>query len=160
MPRTGDFIATLHVLAAGNAPVEQLQHAVRAVFTRFVQDAEAPLGNQSAVEASVVELQDALTAASASSASCAKAYALAQRAVELDETDSFAISILGEIYWFRREYDQARSEIKKSLDLNPDDPVVRRYYGMFLAATGGRGDRTNRPVEAAKSLRYPRGAMD
>jgi hypothetical protein len=33
------------------------------VFTRFVQEAEAPLGNQSAVEAFVVELQDALTAA-------------------------------------------------------------------------------------------------
>jgi hypothetical protein len=54
-------MATLHVLAAGDAPVEQLQHAVWVVFTRFIQEAEAPLG--SAVEASVVELQDALTAA-------------------------------------------------------------------------------------------------
>jgi hypothetical protein len=63
MPRTEDFVATLHVLAAGRAPVERLQHAVWVVFTRFVQEAEAPLGNQSAVEASVVELQDALTAA-------------------------------------------------------------------------------------------------
>jgi hypothetical protein len=63
MPRTEDFIATLHVLAAGDAPAEQLQHAVWVVFTRFVQEAETPLGNQSAVEVSVVELQDALTAA-------------------------------------------------------------------------------------------------
>jgi hypothetical protein len=51
------------VLAAGAAPVEQLQHAVWVVFTRFVQEADAPLGNQSAVEAFVVELQDALTTA-------------------------------------------------------------------------------------------------
>ncbi len=63
VPRTDDFLATLHVLAAGDAPTEQLQHAVWAVFTRFVQEAEAPLGNQSAVEVSVVELQDALTVA-------------------------------------------------------------------------------------------------
>jgi hypothetical protein len=56
-------MATLHVLAAGDESVEQLQHAVWAVFTRFVQEAEAPLGNQSAVEAFVVVLQDALTAA-------------------------------------------------------------------------------------------------
>jgi hypothetical protein len=63
MPLTEDFIATLHVLAAGDAPVELLHHAVWVVFTRFVQEAEAPLGNQSAIVASVVQLQDALTAA-------------------------------------------------------------------------------------------------
>jgi hypothetical protein len=63
MSKAEDFISTLHVLAAGDAPVEQLHHAVWVVFTRFVQGAEAPLGNQSAVEASVAELQDALTAA-------------------------------------------------------------------------------------------------
>jgi hypothetical protein len=63
MPRAEDFIATLHVLAAGDAPVEEMQHAVWAVFTRYVQEAEAPLGNQGAVEAYVVQLQDALTAA-------------------------------------------------------------------------------------------------
>ena len=62
MSKAEDFISTLHVLAAGDAPVEQLHHTVWVVFTRFVQGAEAPLGNQSAVEASVVELQDALLA--------------------------------------------------------------------------------------------------
>jgi hypothetical protein len=63
MPKTDDFIATLHVLAAGDAATEQLQQAVWVVFTRYVQEAEAPLGNQSAVAACVVQLQDALTAA-------------------------------------------------------------------------------------------------
>ena len=56
-------MATLHVLAAGDASIEQLQHAAWVVFTRFVQEAEAALGNQSAIEAYVVQLQDALTAA-------------------------------------------------------------------------------------------------
>jgi len=63
MPNAEDFLATLQVLAAGDAPIEQLQHAVWVVFTRYLQEAETPLGNTSAVEAYVVQLQDALTAA-------------------------------------------------------------------------------------------------
>jgi TolB-like protein/class 3 adenylate cyclase/Flp pilus assembly protein TadD len=66
----------------------------------------------------------------------ARAFELAQRAVVLDETDSFAHSILGLIHLMRREYDEARSEIEKAVDLNPNDPEVRRYYGDILAATG------------------------
>jgi adenylate cyclase len=66
----------------------------------------------------------------------AKAYGLAQRAVVLDETDSFAHTILGNVHVFRREYDEARSEHEKATDLNPNDPEARRYYGDFLAATG------------------------
>jgi hypothetical protein len=56
---------------------------VRAVFTRFVQEAETPLGNQSAVEASVVELQDALTAAMVVRANSARSEALRTCAHEL-----------------------------------------------------------------------------
>ena len=66
----------------------------------------------------------------------AKAYELAQRAVMLDETDSFAHCILGAVHWFRREYDEARSEIERAIDLNPNDPEARRYYGNLLVATG------------------------
>ena len=65
-----------------------------------------------------------------------KAYKLAQRAVELDETDSFVHAILGIMKLFRREFDEARSEAKRAIDLNPSDWVARRYYGMLLAATG------------------------
>jgi len=62
MPGAQDFIATLHVLAAGDGAVEDVQRAVWVVFTRYLQEAETPLGNQGAVEAYVVQLQDALTA--------------------------------------------------------------------------------------------------
>jgi HD-like signal output (HDOD) protein len=79
MPKTDDFLATLHVLAAGDAPTEQLQQAVQAVFTRFVQEAETPLGNQSAV----VGLQDALTAAMVVRANSARFEALRTCAHEL-----------------------------------------------------------------------------
>ena len=66
----------------------------------------------------------------------AKSFELAQHAVELDETDSFAHAILGIIQVFRREYGEARSATEKAVELNPNAPEARRYYGMFLAATG------------------------
>jgi TolB-like protein/DNA-binding SARP family transcriptional activator len=66
----------------------------------------------------------------------AKSFELAQRAVVLDETDSFAHTMLGIVHLFRREYDQARAEILEGVSLNPNDFLARRYYGMFLAATG------------------------
>ncbi len=81
----------------------------------------------------------------------AMAYELAQRAVVLDETDSFAHSILGVAHLFRREYDEARSEIEKAVDLNPNDPLARRYYGDFLAATGNP-DAAIEQIDMAKRL--------
>jgi TolB-like protein/DNA-binding SARP family transcriptional activator len=66
----------------------------------------------------------------------AKSYELAHRAVELDETDSFTHTMLGIVQIFRREYEEAESEIVKAIDLNPSDAVARRYYALFLAATG------------------------
>jgi adenylate cyclase len=66
----------------------------------------------------------------------AKAYELAQRAVVLDETDSYARNMLGLVHLYRREYDEARSEAERAIDLNPHDPDTRRRYGFFLAATG------------------------
>jgi adenylate cyclase len=67
-----------------------------------------------------------------------KAYELAQRAVVLDETDSFAHCMLGIVHWFRREYDEAQSETEQAIDLNPNDATARRYYGLFLAAMESR----------------------
>lgn len=65
-----------------------------------------------------------------------KAYNLAQRAVLLDETESFGHSILGIVHMFRREYEESKSEHERAIALNPNDPDARRYYGGFLAATG------------------------
>jgi len=81
----------------------------------------------------------------------AQAYELAQRAIVLDETDSFPHAILGAIYWFRREYDEARSELETAISLNPNDPEARRYYGGFLAATGNP-DAAIEQIELAKQL--------
>jgi TolB-like protein len=68
--------------------------------------------------------------------SLAKAYEIVQRAVVLDESDSFAHAIMGSVQWFRRDFDQARAEFLEGIDRNPNDFLARRFYGVFLAATG------------------------
>ncbi|MGH6939536.1 BTAD domain-containing putative transcriptional regulator [Hypericibacter sp.] len=66
----------------------------------------------------------------------AKAFDLARHAIELDESDGFGHIMLGIIQIFRREYEEARAEIVKAIELNANDPVARRYNAMYLAATG------------------------
>jgi TolB-like protein len=68
--------------------------------------------------------------------SLAKACEVIQRAVVLDEADSFAHTIMGSVQWFRRDFDQARTEYLEGIERNPNDFLARRFYGMFLAATG------------------------
>ena len=68
--------------------------------------------------------------------SLAKAYEVVQRAVVLDETESFAHAIMGSVQWFRRDFEQARTEYLEGIERNPNDFLARRFYGMFLAATG------------------------
>ena len=81
----------------------------------------------------------------------AKAYELAKRAVDLDETDSLAHCILGLIHLARREFDEARLETEKAVDLNPNDPEARRYLGFFLAAAGNP-DAGIEQMDVAKQL--------
>jgi TolB-like protein/Tfp pilus assembly protein PilF len=69
-------------------------------------------------------------------AALAKAYQTAQRALVLDETDSFAHAIMGATHLFRREYDESRFEAETAIELNPNDFFARRSYGFFLVATG------------------------
>jgi adenylate cyclase len=66
----------------------------------------------------------------------ATAYEQARRANELDETDCFTLTMLAIVQLFRREYDEARSNAQTAVELNPNDPVARRYLGMVLATTG------------------------
>ena len=68
--------------------------------------------------------------------SLAKAYEMVQRAIELDETYSFAHTIMASVQWFRRDFDQARTEHLEGIERNPNDFLARRFYGMFLAGTG------------------------
>jgi adenylate cyclase len=81
----------------------------------------------------------------------AKAYELAQRSVELDDTDSSAHRELGLIHLFRREYDEARSETERAIELNPNDADAHRKYGLFLATTG-KAEAAIEQISLAKRL--------
>jgi TolB-like protein len=64
------------------------------------------------------------------------AYELARRAVTLDDSDSFTRWMLGAVHLYRREYDEARREIEKAIEMNPTDSEARGIYGLFLSAVG------------------------
>jgi len=55
----------------------------------------------------------------------ARAYELAQKAVELDRSSARAHFALGYVYLFRKEHDLAMAEIKKAIALNPNDAGMR-----------------------------------
>jgi TolB-like protein/tetratricopeptide (TPR) repeat protein len=60
----------------------------------------------------------------------------ARRAVALDDSDSSAQHMLGFLYVFRREYEEARVHYEKALGSNPNDTEARTFYAVFLMATG------------------------
>jgi len=64
------------------------------------------------------------------------ALALAQRAVMLDGAASRPRSLLGFVHTFRREYDEARAQLRTAIDLNPNDVEARALYGVCLIAAG------------------------
>ena len=64
------------------------------------------------------------------------AFALAQRAVLLNEADGRARWLLGNVHIYRREFEEARSQLLTALDLNPNDLEARAIYGMYLIAVG------------------------
>lgn len=63
-------------------------------------------------------------------------YALAQRAVLLDEADCRARWLLGNIHIYRREYDEAHAQLRQAIVLNPNDVDARAIYGLYLIAVG------------------------
>jgi TolB-like protein/Flp pilus assembly protein TadD len=64
------------------------------------------------------------------------ALALGQRAVLLDAADCRARTLLGFVHTFRREYDEARAQLRTALALNPNDIEARGIYGVYLIAVG------------------------
>jgi adenylate cyclase len=64
------------------------------------------------------------------------AYALAQRAVLLNEADCRARWLLGNVQVYRREYDEARGQLLTAIALNPNDVEARGIYGFYLMAVG------------------------
>src|SRR6266851_2135763 len=65
-----------------------------------------------------------------------KAHAAAQRAVELDPSDSEAHAVLGALFAFHNEYAPAAAEFERSLGLNPNNADALLVYAGNLAYMG------------------------
>jgi TolB-like protein len=64
------------------------------------------------------------------------AYESAKTAVKLDDSFSEALATLGSIQVCRREYGDAQRNLKRAIQLNPNDTEAQGLYGYFLVAVG------------------------
>ena len=60
----------------------------------------------------------------------------AAKGVSLDNTDSKAQLILGEVYVERGEYEEAKVHLERARELNPNDADAFTFKGVFLQTTG------------------------
>lgn len=77
---------------------------------------------------------------SGSDARLEEAYALAKRAVELDQNESTCFAILGHVCLRRRSFDQALQYAQRAIELNPTNPWNRADIGGILIYVGRAED--------------------
>ncbi|MCR9111492.1 hypothetical protein [Marivita sp. XM-24bin2] len=65
-----------------------------------------------------------------------RAFNAATRAVELAPDSASAHSVLGATQYFRRDLAAFRKAARRSLELNPNDPDARAYFGHLLSMSG------------------------
>jgi TolB-like protein len=71
-----------------------------------------------------------------SNAALDKAYALTQRAVELDDSDSTCHSLLAHACLYRRSYELALRHMRRSIAINPNNAWNRADMGLVLCYAG------------------------
>ena len=65
-----------------------------------------------------------------------RAFEAATRAVEIAPTSASAHSVLGAAQYFRRDIMAFREAARRALELNPNDPDARAYFGHLLSMSG------------------------
>lgn len=65
-----------------------------------------------------------------------QAIALARRAVSTNERNSRSRTLLGFALLFRREFEEARAQLRSALALNQNDEEAHAIYGVILTAVG------------------------
>jgi tetratricopeptide (TPR) repeat protein len=81
-----------------------------------------------------------------------KAYAAAQKAVELDDNSAEAHASLGfSTFYWRRDPAASEREFKKALAINPNYVAARQWYATVLM-TEGRADEALAQIEQAQKL--------
>jgi adenylate cyclase len=77
--------------------------------------------------------------------SIGKAFKLAQKALSLDESDSWSHALLGSIYLMMRKYEKAIVAGERSIELDPNGAMAHGLLGMTLSFA-------DRPDEAIRHL--------
>ena len=75
-----------------------------------------------------------------SSALLDEAYALAKRAVELDDSESTCHSLLAQVCLQRRAYEMALQHVKRSVEINPTNQWNQADMGLILMYVGQSQD--------------------
>jgi adenylate cyclase len=70
----------------------------------------------------------------------ANAFAFGQKALELDESNSAAHSLLSSVYTFQNKYDLAIKEAERAIELNPNDSGSYNELGWALLWSGRLDD--------------------
>jgi len=83
--------------------------------------------------------------------SLGRAAQLAQKAINLDETSSFAHSLLGNIFLVKRQFEEAVAQGEKAVALSPSDSLAKALLGRTLAY-GGRYEESLSWTEKATRL--------
>ena len=65
-----------------------------------------------------------------------EAYALARRAVELDENDSTCFSILAQVCMLRRSFDMGLQHMRRAIEINPNNQWNNADMGIILVYLG------------------------
>ena len=68
--------------------------------------------------------------------SLAKAFKLAQKAIEIDKSDSSSYTLLGSIYLYMRKYEEAIAAGKKAITVNPNGALEHDLLGYTLNYAG------------------------
>ena len=71
-----------------------------------------------------------------STAALDQAYVLTKRAVELDDGDSTCHSLLAHACLYRRSYELALQHMRRSVEINPNNPWNRADMGLVLTYAG------------------------
>jgi tetratricopeptide (TPR) repeat protein len=65
-----------------------------------------------------------------------RAFKLAQKSLDLDESDVAAHRLLGRIYLFRKQHDLGAVELERAIALNPNDAASYQDQGVVLVWSG------------------------
>lgn len=76
-----------------------------------------------------------------------RAYDLAQKALAIEEANASAHRLLGEIYLRRAQYDLAAGELKRAIELNPNDAKSFGTLGAVLLYSG----RTDEAIQSMET---------